>query len=237
MSFDFGTKLHEYMEAAIKTPEQRLREGIDSALEQVHEKWRMINEKVRGLLGTSYTVDEMALYFPDPDLLMVFVGKAVQRGWVLFNQAEDNVTTRPIPGAYAVQYWFMNHPDRDYRLELMTIDEGHSPYHASIHHMCQRMSAPVSLAHASFKVPDEKAYAAASIALRNGGFELAQHCESTYGRFSYYIIKSDDAREERYVPTVKPRLNMRDSAPAEEASPANEFPNGNWMTGGGDSGK
>lgn len=234
MSFaeDIGTRVHEFLAAATATPEEKLRAGIDTALEQLHEKWKLVNEEVRGLFGTSYTVDEMALYFPDPDLLTMFVGKVVERGWVLFNHAEDNVSTRPIPGAYAVQYWFLRHEERDYRLELMTVDEGHSPYHASLHHLCQQMSAPVSLAHASFKVPDEKTYAAAGIALRNGGFELGQHCTSAYGRFSYYL--NEDAT--RFVPAIKPRLNDRDSAPAEEASSANEFPNGNWMTGGGDGG-
>jgi hypothetical protein len=231
MSFaeTFGEKFHEFMEAAVKTPEQKLREGIDQVFEQCHEKWNEINEEVRGLFGTTYLVDEMALYFPDPDLLMVFVGKAVQRGWVLFNQAEDNVTTQPIPGAYAVQYWFLRHPDRQYRLELMAIDEGHSPYHASLRHMCSQLASPVSLAHASFKVPDEKAYAATSIGLRKGGFDLAQHCTSDYGRFSYYINSSED----RFLPTVKPRVNLRDDQPK---PPETGFPNGNWLSGGGNYG-
>lgn len=208
MSFseEFGTRFHEFMEAATVTPETKLRAGIDTAFEQLHEKWKLANEEVRGLFGAAYLVDEMALYFPDSDLLTLFVSKAVQRGWVLFNHAEDNVTTRPIPGAYVVQYWFLRHEEREYRLELMTVDEGHSPYHASLHHLCQQMATPISLAHASFKVTNETNYAAAGVALRNGGFELGQHCTSSYGRFSYYLNDTEGRR----LPALKPRLNERD---------------------------
>lgn len=203
----FGTKLHEFMEAAIESPEQKLRRGTEDILAQVHAKWGLANEEVRGLFGISYEVDEMALYFPDRDLLTIFMSGAVQRGWVLFNYAEDNVTSRPIPGAYEVEYWFMRSPNVPYRLELMVAGEGFSPYHTSLHEGCQQRSSPVALAHASFKVQDEERFAATGVALRNAGLEVAQHCESSYGRFSYYITESGDKRN---LPVIKPRINLRD---------------------------
>lgn len=223
--YNFGTHLHALMEEAQKSPEAKLRERTGAYLETVDQKWQLMNEEVRGLFGAERTVDEMAVYFPNRDLLVTFMAQAVQRGWRLFNFAEDNVVTRPIIGTYAVEYWFMEHEDHDYRLELMTIPEGFSPYHASLFEACRLHSAPASIVHASFKVPDEESYGAAVVGLRKADYELAQHCESTYGRFSYFVrYEADNAR-----PALKPRLNMRDASTQEKMDSG---PKGSWLKGG-----
>lgn len=194
----------DFIQAAVESPEAKLRRGADMLFERANHVWERMNEELRGLFGAKSFIDEMAFYFPDRELLFIFIGKAVQRGWVLFNFAEDNVITQPIPGDYGVEYWFLMHPDRSYRLELMTVPTGFSPYHASLQERMRRISRPAALAHASFKVADENAYAAAVVTLRQAGYELAQHCTSTYGRFSYFL--SGDAN----VTALKPRLNVRD---------------------------
>lgn len=218
----FGTRLHEFMEAAVETREQRLVRGIETVFEQVHGKWVEANEEVRALFDGKYQVDEVALCFPDREVLAVFLSLAVQRGWVLFNYAEDSVRSRPIPGAYEVEYWFMSSQERQYRLELMVVSEGFSPFHASILEAASHVNAPLSLAHASFKVPDEEALAAVGIRLRKSDFEAAQHCESTYGRFSYYM-----APQARALAVLKPRVNLRDNEAATEPDD-----NRSWLEGG-----
>jgi hypothetical protein len=158
------------------------------------------------MFGASYEIDEMALYFPDPHLVFEFASRAVQQGWQMFNSAEDVVETSPIPSDYEVRYWFLRHGDYSYRLELMNVGEGFSPYHGALHNVMRRFSRPCGLAHASFKVPNEKQYAAAVVGLGNAGYSLAQHCSSSYGRFSYYL--RDD---EGWMTAIKPRINLRDA--------------------------
>lgn len=227
MSFaeHFGNHLHAMLEEAQRSPEDKLKERTGLYLQTVDEKWHLMNEEVRGLFGAECTVDEMAVYFPDRDLLVTFMAQAAQRGWRLFNFAEDNVVTRPIIGTYAVEYWFMEHEDYDYRLELMTIPEGFSPYHASLLEACRLHHAPASIVHASFKVLDEESYGAAVVGLRKAEYELAQHCESTYGRFSYFVrYEADLAR-----PALKPRLNVRDASTEDKM---NSGKKGSWLSGG-----
>jgi hypothetical protein len=194
----------DFLQAATETAETKLRREAKTMLERVDYVWDLMNEELRGLFGVKSFIDEMALYFPDRDLLFTFIGKAVQNGWVLFNFSEDTVMTSPIPSEYGVEYWFLMHPDHSYRLELMTVPDGISPYHSAIQASMQKMSRPAALVHASFKVPDESTYASAVVTLRQAGYELAQHCTSSYGRFSYFL--SDNVN----LTALKPRLNMRD---------------------------
>lgn len=202
----FGNALHELvMENSLEALEAKLRTGIETVFERTHQTWQKANETVRGLLGAAQGIDEMALYFPHSSLLALYLSLAVQRDWSLFNYAEDNVTARPIPGNYAVEYWFLQHSDRPYRMELMTIQKGFSPLHASMNRSMNNVNSPVTLAHASFKVADEAAYGAAVLALRKAGYDLAQHCESSYGRFSYFLDG-----EPPFV-ALKPRINLRDN--------------------------
>jgi hypothetical protein len=186
--------------------------NIDSIFESVQNKWSAVDEEVRGLLGPEQHVDEMALYFTDFDALVRLMAKAVRRGWVVFNQDEDQVDTKPIVSTYGVEYWFLRHPELPYRLELMHIPDGFSPYHQGMREYLERNDMCLGLAHASFKVPDEVSYARAVVALRSAGYELLQHCTSTYGRFSYYANVSEGSK----LPIIKPRINIRDGAEEDE---------------------
>jgi hypothetical protein len=186
--------------------------SIDSIFETIQSKWSAVDEEVRGLLGPEQRVDEMALYFTNFDALVKLMAKAVRRGWVVFNQDEDQVNTKPIVSDYGVEYWFLRHEDYSYRLELMHIPDGFSPYHQGIREYLERNYACLALAHASFKVPDEASYARAVVALRSAGYDLLQHCTSTYGRFSYYANGSEGYK----FPIIKPRINIRDGAEEDE---------------------
>lgn len=187
-------------------PMTRLSRGWDAIMKNVYQHWELSDEEVRGLFGASWGVDEMALFFPSQDLLVYFIKRAVQNGWVLFNQVEDKVVTTPINSIYGVEYWFLRKEGVPYRLELMQVLDGYSPYHGSLQGACEECNFPVLLAHASFKVDDQMSYGSAVVALRNAGFELMQHCTSSYGKFSYMI---DNERKNQLSP-IKPRINTRD---------------------------
>jgi hypothetical protein len=191
------------------SPTVKIRKNFDVVMEVVNTMWGRADEEVRGLLGPSYPVDEMALYFTKREELFVFLEVAVKRGWCVFNCAEDSVSTSPIPAEYGVEYWFLRKDGVPYRLECMVVLDGFSPYHGALGEMCALRNMSCALAHASFKVPDERMYGAAMLALRNGEFELMQRCSSTYGKFSYY---SDAERKD--FPPLKPRVNMRDASHA-----------------------
>jgi hypothetical protein len=184
----------------------RLNRSWDSIMKNVYERWELSDEEVRGLFGASCGVDEMALYFPGQDLLAYFIKRAVQSGWMLFNHVEDQVVTTPINSVYGVEYWFLRKEGVPYRLELMRVLDGYSPYHGSLQEACDECDFPVLLAHASFKVIDQMSYGSAVVALRNAGFELMQHCTSSYGKFSYMI----DNERNTELPPIKPRINTRD---------------------------
>lgn len=180
-------------------PVKLVTENMDSILKDIEARHTNESEEVRGLLN--YQVDEMSLCFADDKTLLAFISGMVRRGWVLFNQDEDEVVTRPLPSSYTAQYWFLRHMEREYRFEMLLITDGHSPYHYS-----QTLAANGFpwLAHASFQLPNEAAYANAVRVLRDAGYEALQHCTSNYGRFSYFTS------EEGHV--IKPRLNTRDGS-------------------------
>lgn len=185
----------------------RLMQNWDNIMSNVDKRWIEADQEVRGIFGVDQAVDEMALYFPDEEFLIYFIKRAVRDGWVLFNQDEDQVTTTPISSIYGVQYWFLRKEGKPYRLELMRVLDGFSPYHGSLQEACEEANFPVLLAHASFKMTSESMFGAALVAMRNAGFELMQHCVSSYGRFSYLI---DVDRKSKLV-ALKPRLNVRDA--------------------------
>lgn len=190
-----------------ETPTERMIRNIDNVFDHLDKRWALANEEVRGLLGAERYIDEMALYFGANENLFTFMAKAVQRGWEVFNQAQDVVETSPIVSDYGVVYWFLRNQSRQYRLELMQLKDGFSPYHGSLQEACERHDLPVVLAHASFKLPGEDQYASAGVALRNNDYELAQHCVSSYGKFSYYVNN-----ERKDIPAIKPRINTRDGS-------------------------
>jgi hypothetical protein len=167
-----------------------------------------LNELVRGALGTEHSIDEMAVCFWDDIQVFHFISTAVRNGWMLFNQADDKVNTYPIQSSYEVRYWFLRKEGVPFRIEAMRIVKGHSPYHTWLEKSrSQRMNGAGRLAHASFKVATEEEYANAVHHLtRQMTLNVLQHCESTYGRFSYLNL------EDGVMPPIKPRINLRDDA-------------------------
>lgn len=196
----------EQVDRAFRHQQNQVDEMLDS-LRAVHA---VTSERLRGLFGPAAVIDELAVMFKDEEALLEFVRAAVRNvGYDLFNTAHDVVETWPIRSVYRVNYWFMTTP-HGYRLELMTASPG-SPLHDSIAlRMGQNSAAAV---HASFKVDNEVDYAIVNGTLLNEGYEMAQRCQSSYGRFAYW---TRTGREEGVELYLKPRLNTRDD-PQEDA--------------------
>jgi len=161
--------------------------------------------RYNGQLEAAHHIDEFALLVVDPNSLRRLTDILFTFGWQQFNEATDYVKTGPIRSAYSVGYYFFKNPEKAYRLEVMRMIDGVSPLHAAIPTpMSRQVCTPV---HASFKCQDEETYAVARYMLDENGYTLAQQCESTYGRFSYFTELSQLAPR---VPYLKPRVNTRD---------------------------
>jgi hypothetical protein len=200
----------------IKDPLSRCEESavyneelVSSVMKEVAEARQRSQEDLRGMFGAEAHVDEVAVMFTSPGDLRNFVEAAVRvPGVVLFNTAHDSVSTEPIPGHYDVHYWFLSMPETEgenpWRLEVMYAHPG-SPLHDSLRRQMTK-ETPLMLVHASFKCPDEEAYALAVHTLARNGYELLQRCNSTYGRFSYWLSDVESADT-----LLKPRVNLRDT--------------------------
>lgn len=170
--------------------------AVDEYTERLHQMdpsmWAFIDE-IALLVDTQTHADELLRCLPE-------------LGWERFNDAVDRVRTSPIPSVYRVKYVFFQHPEKSWRLEVMQMLEGYSPLHGAIvQPVGGALCVPV---HASFKTADEEQYAyAVSTLAESGGYLMAQRCDSTYGRFSYWTALD---RADR-VPYLKPRVNLRDA--------------------------
>lgn len=181
-------------------------------LEAVHEAWVALSEELRGIGGARWEIDEMALYIHDQEYLNSWVRAAVAiDGYQMFNTATDTVRSTPIACSYDVEYSFVSTP-HPYRLEIMRLTGGYSALHSRYEWadtaVGSRGTYPV---HASFKCEDEEDLAVAVGTLRKDGWELAQRCDSSYGKFSYYTNE--------YSLTgwfLKPRVNLRDAVKSDD---------------------
>lgn len=178
------------------------RKYVKEALDKVYSAWQTCNEDLRGLLGPEYAVDEMAIYCTRTSRLYSFLETAVQfEGYELFNAACDTVHTEPIPSAYHIGYWFLRTP-HPYRIEMMKLQGGYSPLHSGWEVVDDMDVVQV---HASFKCSDETSYMIACGSLLRADYEMAQRCESSYGKFSYFI------NPDKSPWYLKPRINLRDA--------------------------
>lgn len=191
-----------------------LEEWASSIMKLVTEQYAVHDEQLRGMLGPEAYVDEMALLFVDFSHARWFIDMAVRmNGVTLFNSARDVVRTRPVRSEYEVHYWFLSapeghsSPERPWRIEVMVPHSG-SPLHDSFLRDMRRGGQDSGLVHASFKCTDEEAYANAVVALGKNGYEAAQRCESTYGKFSYWYPL--DLNDTEPATALKPRVNLRD---------------------------
>jgi hypothetical protein len=165
-------------------------------------------------MGFVQGIDEIALMFVNDHCLDKFVQAAVRHeGLTHFNGAEDNVKCLPIDSSYKVRYEFFQ--GKDYRIEAMAIQEGFSAVHFSILNALITSDSPSTIVHASFKCTEEEDYGMAVLRLREAGWEDAQRCESSYGRFSYWrpLDMEHWVAQERWL-YLKPRVNLRDEVPA-----------------------
>lgn len=176
------------------------------------------------LLPPGAHIDEAAILVPTEWHSRNFIGKMEGAGWEHFNGADDLVYTNPFSTRYFVHYEFLRSPEKDYRIEVMTMSEGvmdHNSGFSPLHHALwypngKRKDALVEdsfpVPHLSFKVPPnvekrpQAAYSRAVASLQAKGLIHAQTCQSTYGVFGYYL--PNDANRQLYM---KPRLNLRDA--------------------------
>lgn len=186
-------------------------EDLLSSIGKLEDKY---NEILRGLFGPSTRVDEVAVLFPDDEWLWGFVRNLNSRKeWEHRNSAQDAVATSPLAARYDVQYEFLFRTDETrppFRIEAMKMLSGFSPLHAErmSRDLHQPLPAPI---HASFRCDDEDEYMVMSDVLSRNGWVAAQHCHSTYGRFSYFW-KPGDADLWTSGCFLKPRVNTRDAA-------------------------
>lgn len=164
-------------------------------------------------------IDEIAVLFQDPHNFDKFTKEAVRMdGCILFNTAEDHVHTMPMKTCYTVDYRFFTVPVQflgetfsEMRIEAMMIQGGASPLHyAELWNVRDAPAFVSPLVHASFKCVNEEQYAAVCHRLRTKGWEAAQRCESTYGKFSYWSPLEDEKYPDRPPVYLKPRVNTRD---------------------------
>lgn len=147
-------------------------------------------------------VDEIAYLVRSEIDSVAFLNYLRDLGWEWKNRARDTVFTFPIRSSYEIRYDFLENPLFDFRLEIMLVTNGFSPLHSALP---ARHWQPV---HASYKVDSEISYAITRIHLEGEGYFLAQQCDSTYGRFSYWTPVNSPMLS---VPYLKPRVNLRDS--------------------------
>lgn len=190
---------------------------VSLIMQKVLQAKERAEEDLRALFGAAYSIDEMAVMCTDEVWAMKWATNAVRvPGITMFNSAVDHVTTRPVRSEYDVHYMFLNAPEMHWaptawRMEVMYPHPG-SPLHDTL--LQDMRGSDVSVVHASFKCASEEDYALAVHTLGSGGYEAAQLCQSTYGRFSYWV--SRDADDVAPRPYLKPRVNLRDQENASE---------------------
>jgi hypothetical protein len=193
--------------------------------------------------------DEAAILVPDPlhqERLGYYLHAA---GWEKFNVSEDLVFTNPFGTRYFVEYSFYRHPAYPYRLEVMMMGagsedgvRGFSPLHSALWTPNGHPNEPrqditrYPVPHISYK-PKRKykadpelgqeydkqtwgqAYSQAIQYLKDKACIHAMTCQSTYGRFGYYL--GNDVGRQIYV---KPRVNIRDECG--QPAPCGHAPDG-----------
>lgn len=169
-------------------------------------------EMMRQTTGATVKFDELALLCHNPRDEFMLIESAVRSGgWSMTAAAFDSVGTSPLPSRYGVHYSFMTRDDLPFRLEIMRLLSGHSP----LHHIVAQTGRVVPV-HLSFKCASQDEMFELTEQMRSHDWGLVQHCESTYGVFSYYTQPQDFPDVGVYF---KPRVNTRDAANAGSAGP------------------
>lgn len=175
-----------------------------------HDQW------LREHVDVEHGIDEVALLFYDPEHIFNFITQAVAQNEVYLSGADrDMVHVDPIRSHYGVTYWWLEHHDKTYRLELMLKESGFSTIHDKLRVDAEQeagedgvLKAPV-VVHMSFKTRDALHYQRINQELNEcEDAEYVQFCRSSYGMFSYWRVPS--LWDEGAATFIKPRVNMRD---------------------------
>jgi hypothetical protein len=164
--------------------------------------------------GIFASVDEVAIMVNSIEMEYGLVESAVRYGYAMFNAASDHVQTSPIESDYNVHYTFLQHPEDNFRLEIMRMEEGVSPLHTSLADRAFRndFNGPV-VVHTSFKAQSLGDLGdVESLLEKSSEFEMAMSCRSTYGAFSYWTPTTYGTKTEGIQLYLKPRANLRDSS-------------------------
>lgn len=158
--------------------------------------------------------DEAAIMVPNHSVRNRVIDELREVKWEVFNEAADLVYANPFGTRYTVEYTFLQHPDRAWRLELMMLgrmtkggEVGFSPLHQAL--WTPNGMAPawedsyeLPVPHLSFKAVKPSVCEH----MRDQDFILAQACQSTYGVFWYFLA----GKTNRQI-YIKPRINTRDA--------------------------
>lgn len=167
---------------------------IQNTIEKVDKAWRKSQAELDLGLQWPYKIDEVALVFSTSEALDRFLTEAMKAGAERFNSVERDVMDREDDStAFVVRFEFLRLPEREFRIEAMTVLDGQAPLHEQylIDH------GDGSVVHTSFKVRDEYTYN--SFQEKHG---VVASYRNTYGRFCYM-----GGGEHPYL---KPRVNLRD---------------------------
>lgn len=155
--------------------------------------------------GNGWPVDEVALIMDGRTTAGPVLSSMVSnQGVEYFNNAVDTVTAWPFGCRYRPEYHFLRTP-YPWRIELLRLPDGGSPVHVPYATQENTAKSGLMLVHFSFKCADEDEYNEA-VGWLAGRANLAQSCESTYGRFGYWRTPLFGD----LMAYVKPRINLRD---------------------------
>jgi hypothetical protein len=162
-----------------------------------------------------YKIDEVALLYTsedeaNKDTIALTMVDTVQ----VFNYARDHVHTRPLENCYDVTYRFIQNALYPWRMEVMSLDSGHSPLHESMIADGAASEDSPGIVHASFKVGNKEAYDEVITQMSEStDWVLGQACQSTYGNFSYWrYVGGEEGGSGPLSVWIKPRVNVRDGA-------------------------
>lgn len=197
------TDKHESVRPHMWSPDLKWEDNFP----QLEALWDEANGAVCALHSMAFTpiVDELAILMPGRDVLMAFVEEAVQHGWAYTRNSIDTVRAEPMGTVYGVQYHFLSHHDKPWRLEVMLKTHGVSP----VHDVLWENATGFPVVHASYKPMFGGSlghYLREQKILEEDEYMNAQECRSTYGDFSYW--RKPGTPHAFYL---KPRVNLRDS--------------------------
>lgn len=183
-------------------------EWAESPLDRWVTTAERLQERLKVEANVHVNIDEVSLLFRNDRLVWRWIENFVRNDpdVKLFNVADDNVRTRPIESGYDVRYWFLE-TNSPLRVEMMGLGDGFSPLHSALRANIRADDLYPLVVHYSFKCFTVDDYGAILGKLRAATYEDVMHCESNYGRFSYWQA---GPHTDKFPAYVKPRVNTRD---------------------------